>query len=69
MALMAAIKRTFVLYVVSNTILGLEVLKSHEVDAIQTVKHKVWHGNDSNRVKLVELFPTATHHGTSTSKL
>lgn len=35
---------------------------SHEVDAIQTVKHKVWQGNDSNRLELVQQFPTTAQH-------
>lgn len=51
-----------VLHVVSNILLWDWELSSHEVDAIQTMKHKVWHGNDSNRAELVELFSTTTQH-------
>lgn len=50
----------FVLCIVVSNVLfwDWEFSSSHE--AIRTMKHKVWHGNDSNRVELVELFSTTT---------
>lgn len=67
--MVVAINLIFVLYVVSTILFWDWELSSHEVDAIQTMKHKVWHGNDSNRAELVELFPTTTQRNTSTFKL
>lgn len=54
------------LYCMSTRILFRDwEYSSHEVDAIQTVKHKVWQGNDSNRLELVQQFPTTVQHITS----